>query len=363
MKLAISLTLLVLAGLALPWQSPAAVRAQSAAYGISHVIILPTPPGSFDIGFVDPSAHRYYIASSTHAAVEIFDTTTDTYVGAIGGFAGLHPERHTSGPTGVLVTPDTHQLWAGDGDSTVKVIDTTTNTIIATISTGGMRRADELAYDPIDHLIAVANDDEEPPFLTLISTTTLKVTAKILFAEGTEGLEQPVWDPASGLFYQAVPATKVNSGGEVDVIDPKTAVITQVYPVTNCNPAGLALGPNRQLLLGCTGDPRNSIVMDDTNGAIVATISEVGGSDEVWYNPTDNHYYLAASGMTSDGTKKGTSTPVLGVIDAASNRWLINVPTVTGSHSVAVDPTTNHIFMPIAKVGIGVYTAASSDNQ
>jgi len=44
--------------------------------------------------------------------------------------------------------------------------------------------------------------------------------------------------------------------------------------------------------------------------------------------------------------------PVMGVIDAATNTWLVNVPTNTNSHSVAVDPSTNHAFVPMQAGGI-----------
>jgi hypothetical protein len=64
--------------------------------------------------------------------------------------------------------------------------------------------------------------------------------------------------------------------------------------------------------------------------------------------------------MTSSGISGGTTTPVLGVIDADNLKWIENVPTAANSHSVAVDPVTNHIFVPLAPTatssgGIGVY--------
>jgi hypothetical protein len=40
------------------------------------------------------------------------------------------------------------------------------------------------------------------------------------------------------------------------------------------------------------------------------------------------------------------SPPQMGVIDAGTNQWLANFPTSTNAHSIAVDPATNHVFMP-----------------
>ena len=85
--------------------------------------------------------------------------------------------------------------------------------------------------------------------------------------------------------------------------------------------------------------PPNEYVIDGTTGAILATITTVGGVDETWFNPGDGNYYLAARDMPNG--------PVLGVIDSKSNTWLQNIATNTNSHSVAVDPSNNHVFVPL----------------
>jgi len=74
-------------------------------------------------------------------------------------------------------------------------------------------------------------------------------------------------------------------------------------------------------------------------GDVLATVTQVGGSDEVWFNPGDKHYYLAAN--------SNPGGPVPGVIDAETNTWIQNVPTFTGAHSVAANPINNHIFVPL----------------
>ena len=44
-----------------------------------------------------------------------------------------------------------------------------------------------------------------------------------------------------------------------------------------------------------------SIIMKATTGKVLQTFTQLGGSDEVWYNPGDNKYYLAMSSWTSSG--------------------------------------------------------------
>ncbi|MDE3076367.1 MAG: cytochrome C nitrite reductase [Chloroflexota bacterium] len=342
----------------------------------STVPVSGVPPAqgafSFDIGTFD-WAGIYYLADRTNKGIDMVDGATDRFLGTIPGFVGAHVVKgtvsnDTSGPNGVLIANDRSEAWAGDGDSTVKVVDLKSRRIVDTISTGGTARADEMAYDPVDGVVVVANDADSPPFLTFISVPRRTVLGKIPYPSATNGLEQPVWDRANDMFYQAVPQTTQNTGGQIDQIDPKTMKVTNSFPVSDCVPHGLTLGPSQHLLLGCSGDAMNllnahaqSQVMDAATGKIVATITQVGGSDEAWYSPGDNRYYLAASSMTSDGTKAGTSNPVLGIIDAATNSWVQNVAINSKGahpHSVAADPMNNHAFDPYS-AGIGVFGPAT----
>jgi DNA-binding beta-propeller fold protein YncE len=129
----------------------------------------------FDISWVDPESQRYYLADRSNAGIDIIDAEDHAFLRRIGGFAGQAfnangtPDNDHSGPDGVLVIPEQHQLWAGDGDSTVKVIDLDTNQIIDVIHTNGTARADEMAFDPRHHILAVVNNADDPPFVTLIS--------------------------------------------------------------------------------------------------------------------------------------------------------------------------------------------------
>jgi hypothetical protein len=59
----------------------------------------------------------------------------------------------------------------------------------------------------------------------------------------------------------------------------------------------------------------------------------------------------------------------LGVIDAETNRWLGNVATAKNAHSVAVNPSNNHVFMPLtpnpacANGCVGVYAVARRSDR
>lgn len=343
------------------------VRAQARVYRQIALIQLPgVPPPSgvfvYDISWVDPGTHRYYLADRTNKGIDVVDTMANRFLYRLaqGQFVGFTGKTDTSGPNGVLLIADQQIAWAGDGHSRVQVVDARTGLVLATISTGTTaNRADELSYDPVDHLIAIANNADDPPFLTFISTTDRRVVGKIVYPDATDGLEASVYDPKSGMFYLSVPETKAEPGGRIDRIDPKAMRISASYPLSNCHPAGLTVGPRQELMIGCDGISAGwhaqSLIIDSRDGHVVATITQAGGSDQVWYNPGDNHYYLAARNMTATGMKGGPPTPVLGVVAAATNLWIENLPTGTNAHSVAADPTNNRVFVPVP-TGIAVFS-------
>jgi hypothetical protein len=169
------------------------------------------------------------------------------------------------------------------------------------------------------------------------------------------GLGAMTFNPNSGYWLMAnensIPVTNI---GTIDVIDLQLGtgngpVVINSFVMPNCMPTGIIQGPGNNFLVGCADHdgeafPPNEYIIDGTSGAILATINNVGGVDETWYNPGDNKYYLAARDMPSG--------PVMGVIDAKTNQWLANMTTNTNSHSIAVDPSTNHAFVPMQAGGI-----------
>jgi hypothetical protein len=168
------------------------------------------------------------------------------------------------------------------------------------------------------------------------------------------GIGGSAFNPNSGRFL----VTNGNANGNltvgtVDVINPNIGsangpFIENSFLMPNCMPTSIIQGPGNNFLVGCADHdgeafPPNEYVIDGTSGAIIATITTVGGVDETWYNPSDNRYYLAARDMPTG--------PVLGVIDARTNQWLQNVSTNANSHSVAVDSGNNHVFVPMQAGG------------
>ena len=293
---------------------------------------------STDLIWADEATKRVYFSDRSNFGIDIVDATTDSYAGRITGFIGA-TGANGAGPNGVLVTPD-KKLWAGDGNSLVRVVDLNLNPprIIQSISTGGSNRADELGYDPDDHIILIGNDRETPPYLTAISADTYRVLATIPFKEAS-GMEQPIWNEQLHRFFINVPTAR---GAELAAVDPKTMTVTSTYPVgSGCGGTGLAQGPFQRLLVAC-GNP---FIVNAINGSIISTVTDVGSGDQVWYNAGDGQFYVTS-------TDRSGAT-VLGVIDAQTAAWRQNV-IAPGARNVTALASTNHIYTVVRSPAAGV---------
>jgi DNA-binding beta-propeller fold protein YncE len=326
----------------------------AAAAELKQIATIPIPGEpliSYDISYIDQTGQKLYLADRSNKGVDVYDLRANKFAGRIEGFVGavLRPDgrvnSNKSGPDGVVVIGD--EIWAGDGDSTIKVIDAKTMKITDTIPTGGKTRLDEMSYDPKDQIFIGVNNAEEPPFATLVSTKPgHKVIGKVVFTDATDGAEQPDYNQADGMFYVSIPElNKDPKKGGVAVIEPTTGKIVKMLTVDNCRPNGLAFGPDQNFVLGCSvrgkdDMPAIIVVMSAKTGQAVATIPEIGGADMVAYSKKNNQYYVGGGNNPGGGT--------LGVIDAATNKLVQKIAMKGAStpHSVAVNETNGNVVVP-----------------
>jgi len=383
---------------------------------------------SFDISFVDPATGLYYLADRSNAALDVIDTTgkftgtADTLFGQIGGsafnFAGDTGSTSTSGPNGVVAaSPCIFVTDTGVSGGRVVSINSNVSFVqkVSDVSTGGTTRADELAYDPADGLLLVINNAEKPPYGTLITvnklTCALTLGTKITFntangVNATNGAEQPAWDPNTKKFYLSIPEIggpgdgTGTAGGVIRIST--TGVIEKTYPINFCQPAGLTVGPNGDLLVGCnsvfdtlgnkctavvpspsaTGTPAgapatctgiaypqevicNPTVGRDCTGNALVSVQGVGGGDEVWFNKGDGNYYVTA-GNDPVGPVFGVIASVLGTSTNILTQLVPTLPPVpavtTGTskhgagtvHSITACSTTSAVPCTTNKVYVAL---------
>jgi len=372
---------------------------------VKAVHIPGNPLRSYDISWVNPHRAEYYLADRSNAAIDIIDTRNGTFkrflgkgkfVGVKLNAAGTAVNNDISGPDGVV----THGRWlyAGDGDSTLKVFDLDSpdaSALKQTIPTGlpSDNRVDEMALTTDGELLLTVNNAAEPvPFVnlfqangdrhsSLVSEIT-KITIDTTLFPGTPAIEQPAWDPKTKRFYVSVPilgkpggckdagGNTITCDGGLMVIDPNTVTRgtfmagafdpsknSGVLRLVECGPNGATVGPHDNLMLGCTSANNaantSTLVINATTKKFVHTGGLVG-SDEVWFNKGDGRYYT--------GTNRQPGGAVLGVVDGETNFLLETIPQSSGSHSVAADSRRNLIFVPqsapVKAVGTGGDTTA-----
>lgn len=373
------------------------------AYTLKNIISLPDGAilRAFDISFVSPTNHRYVLAVSATAPypavgtaanprVVVVDTQFNVVINEFNTTPSMAGNCQASssaqrvndgGPNGSLIVEkgQNADIWVGDGPqfstpcdttttptqySSAKVIDLHTGATRGVVSTGGIRRADELCYNPRSDVILIANDDPLDNFITFIGEDSLKVVGKIRF-DGTDhngdmllanGIEQCAYNPRDGKFYINLPNTGAATlsppgPGKVLRISGEAPFHVEAVFTPSCGGAsGMAIGPGHQIGLACPAP--NAEVIDDRNGSQIALLAGVGGADEMWYDPGSNHYFF------------GISTPgALGVVDAGPPPSPESPPTVAtapGSHSVAANLLTNEVYVPV-RAGAGTICATGVD--
>jgi DNA-binding beta-propeller fold protein YncE len=302
--------------------------------------IPPTGRWSFDLSGVDQSSRRYVLADTDNNSLDIFDARTLRFVSKVGPLPG---------PAG-LTLDDQGFAWVAGGDSAVRVINVATGKLDKTISWQGTGGADELAFDPADHLVLVTNPRETPapPFLTVISTVTRKVVGNISLPDAGPLSEQPVWDGRSRRFLVPTeePATDLARTAVAELLyaDPVSRQLTRRVPIGTCMPTGAAKGPGREVLVSCPAS--GAIIVNIDSGRVVSTIDGQRGGDQVAYDPIANAYYLAA-GLSA--------TPTLVVVNAHTHAVIATPPTGVMAHSVAASWALGRIFVPIMGQGIAVF--------
>ena len=359
---------------------------------------------SFDLGIVVNG--KYYVTDRNNKAVDVIDVNTHALTLITGSganaFVGCSPTANCvganngkSGPDGINWITGTNFLYVGDVDN-VRVIDMTTNTVVKSIKVGSTGfRADEGCYDPDDHLYMISSPDADQPFASFINTDTQTVVATVKWVDTNGqpagGNEQCQYDRTTRSFLVNNDSTLQNAHGEVDVIPaiditslaPGSTVNVFSLPnvnrfaLGNCDPTGLDLGPAPEMIVECRqGDakaPLTTLILNRSNGAVIATLP-VGGGDQVAYDLRTNKYYVAGSrwhetGVNDQGggcTATNLCTPMLFVIDAATHNVVRRISTGNNAHSVAVDPVTGQVFVPFssatAPVGCPICTTTGYVN-
>ena len=292
----------------------------------------------FDYESLDPETGRLFIAKMGAGQLVVFDVRSATVIAQLDGFPKV---------TGVLAVPSLHRVYASapgagigaslgvalgmaglsSGGGAIVAVDSLSLKQLARIPAGVF--PDGIAYDPDDRRIFVS--DELGGAVTAIDAESGKVLARIA-AGGETGNVQ--YDPLTRKIY--VP---IQSRNELATIDPRMLRVTGRVPLAGANhPHGLHLAAAAAIGYVACDENDRLLVVDLKSGKVLQTLPLGHDPDVLAADPGFNRLYVASeSGMLS----------VFDTADPAGLKKLGDVFAGTNAHSVAVDPASHRLYLPL----------------
>jgi YVTN family beta-propeller protein len=214
------------------------------------------------------------------------------------------------------------------GDNTVSVIDTTTNTVIATVPVGRDPRG--VAVTPDGTKVYVTNFDDNT--VSVIGTVTNTVFATIPVGEQPTGLAVT---PDGSRVYVANSNTTA-SPWTLSVIDTATKAVSAVpLPPPAGQSQGVAVTPDGKRVYVAGGAATVAVINTATNaGSAVSIPSATGLLNGVAITPDGRWVYVA------DGLNNGVS-----VINTTSNSLSTTIPGFSDPFEVAVSPNGSKVYV------------------
>ena len=294
-----------------------------------------------DYQSVDAATRRLYIAKMGAGQLLSFDLDQNRLVTVLDNFPKV---------TGVLAVPEQHKVYASvpgaglipslhvalgimglsAGRGAIVVLDTSDLHEIVRLPGGVF--PDGITYDPKDRKVFAS--DEFGSAVLVIDADKDQLIARIDIG-GEAGNVR--YDPQTSRVY--VP---VQSHNALAVIDPATNRLVERYDLAVADhPHGLIISPDKPIgYVACDGDDR-LLTIDLTTGRVLARNAIARDPDVLAIDPGAKRLYVA--GETGNLSS-------LDIADPASPRSLGDVFIGDDAHSVAVDPTSHRLYLPLEDV-------------
>ena len=282
---------------------------------------LPGSASRFDYQSLAPASGRLFISHMGAGQLVVFDLRAGRVIANLDGFATV---------TGVLAVPVEHRAYASaTGDHAVVVVNDSTFQIVARVP--GPRFPDGIAYAPAERRVFVSDESGRRDFVIDAATNT--VVAQIELG-GEAGNTQ--YDAGSHCVVVAV-----QTANQLAVIDPATATIVRriTFDKAVRYPHGFYIdAPHRLAFI--SGQESGTLGVLDLRTLQLRQVLPIGSDPDVLaFDPTLGRLYVAAeSGVVAVFEERDGSLAQLGWYRAPK------------AHSVAVDPVTHRVYLPLADV-------------
>jgi DNA-binding beta-propeller fold protein YncE len=292
---------------------------------LTFVADIPLPGGTsrFDYESLDPNHHLLFIAHLGADSVVVFNTQKRKVVAVIPNLPSVH---------GVLVVPSIKRIYASaTGENRVAAIDESSLHILARIPAGDY--PDGMAYDPSTKKLYVS--DEFGRTETVIDTQTNR-RLKTIPLGGEAGNSQ--YNPIDHRIY-----VDVQTLNQLVTIDPATDTIVARYPIppTCERDHSLLIAPAQMLaFVACEGNAKLAVFSLNTKRFLPSVFSVGQDPDVLAFDPSLHRLYVASeSGVLAVFQVEGTTLHKLGQAYLAYR-----------AHSVAVNPQTREVYLPLQNV-------------
>ena len=282
---------------------------------------LPGSASRFDYQSLESTTGRLFISHMGAGQLVVFDVRAGRVFANLDGFPTV---------TGVLAVPAEHRAYASaTGDHAVVVVDDSTFQIVARVS--GPRFPDGIAYAPEERRVFVSDESGRRDFV--IDATTNSVVAQIELG-GEAGNTQ--YDPGSHCVIVAV-----QTANQLAVIDPATATIVRRVTLDKAvrYPHGFYIdAPHRLAFI--SGQESGTLGVLDLRSLQLREVLPIGSDPDVlaFDHMLGRLYVAAESGVVAVFEERDGSLVQLGWYRAPK------------AHSVAVDPATHRVYLPLADV-------------
>jgi DNA-binding beta-propeller fold protein YncE len=307
----LTIALLVISALSLP------ARAADPQYKLLKEIPI-GGGGGWDYLSADPVNHRLYVSHGTK--VVVIDTQQDKVVGEITDTPGVH---------GFIAVPDLKRGFSSNGqENKASIVDLETLKTIEKVTTEG--NPDALLYDPGSGEVYTFNGRGQSA--TAFDAKTGKVAANIPLGGKPE---TGVVDPDAHRVYD-----NLEDKNQVVVIDTKEHKVVANWPIApGTSATGMAFDKaNHRLIIGCGNE--KMVMMDSTNGKVIATVDCGQGVDAAAFDP-ETHLAFVSAG--------GSGTVTIAKVEPDKLTVIQTLTTERGARTMTVDTKTHKIYLSNAR--------------
>ena len=281
---------------------------------------LPGKPARFDYQSFDPTTGRLWIAHMGAGEVLAFDVRTRQVVAGVPNMPGVTGVRAVSALERVFVA-----LSAGHA---VAVLDSRSGRVLARAPGG--RFPDGLDYATRVDKLYVSDESGRQELVIDVPSFTAHRSIPLGGEAGNTH-----YDPVAGRLWVAV-----QTRNELAAIDPGTDSVVERIPVPGIErPHGFYLDAPRRFIY-VTGEANGRVGVLNLQTSRMTHIYPVGDEPDVLAMDPDRHRLFVASesGVIAAFSAQGDSLVPLPSYHAAA------------AHSVAVDPATHLVYVPLANV-------------